>query len=285
MSKNNKLNPWLKFDFEDFFEDEFVSEMTDEAVGFYMRILRSAWKNGCSIPKDHDRIRSKFKMTKHKFKVLWPQIEPCFFEQDGKLFQRRLLNEFLDLEKTFQKNSDIGRENQKKGQQRLKDANSNGEQDSENSEKRTNISSVDSVNRPPPPPTYKTEPIKNLPTNSYSNKTKFQISQAMNQHKNVFNDDVNHNSPLMKKLWLALCSIPQIDPEKRRILAYVIQAKDTKSAKNSDERLRLGITMVKGARYAPADNSDSKAKQLISSWGDDLGLDTRILSLIPDKAC
>jgi uncharacterized protein YdaU (DUF1376 family) len=276
--KRKKI-PWMKFNPDEFIEDENVMLMCDEAIGLYMRILCYSWNKG-SIPKEHDKIRAIFKLSKHKFTKLWKELEPCFFEKDLRLFQKRLLQEIQWTENYFQQKSDSGSKGADVRWQDHNKAKAQPMQDSDNSELRTESleSSVDSVNTPPV-----TEPInKASKKTSYSNKTCWLISQAINDHKEVFEGGSVTNSPKMKMLFLALLSVPEIDKENERLLAYVIQAKEAEKPKTTGERLSYAISLLKGAKYAPADSCLQTAKDLLNKWRSESDISENVLKVIPN---
>lgn len=129
-----KTMPWFKLYPKDFMDDENVKMMDDEALGLYMRMIFHCWTHG-SIPVDEAQIMKLFKLTKHKFKKVWPQIFSCFFEKDSRFFQNRLERERLEVENNFQQKSDSGKQGAEKRwhrhKQRHESANGETMQDTE----------------------------------------------------------------------------------------------------------------------------------------------------------
>ena len=128
-----KQIPWIKFNPTDFMDDENVCLMCDEALGLYMRILCYSWKNE-SIPNDPAKIMRIFKLSKHKFSKLWPELESCFFQEGERLFQKRLTAELNEARNYFQQKSDSGSEGAKRRWHRHKSANGKTMQDKDREE-------------------------------------------------------------------------------------------------------------------------------------------------------
>lgn len=66
--------------------------MTNEEFGCYVRLLCHAWLEG-SIPSEPVRLARILKVRPQTFDRVWPAISPCFFEEDNRLFQKRLEKE------------------------------------------------------------------------------------------------------------------------------------------------------------------------------------------------
>ncbi len=107
MSEKNKKFQWFKFYPKDFMDDEEVKSMDYEAIGLYWVMLCHCWTND-SMPSDHKKLQRIFKVSSHKFKKLWIQINEKFFEKDSRYFNKRILEEKNNLEKDFRKKSDSG---------------------------------------------------------------------------------------------------------------------------------------------------------------------------------
>lgn len=120
--------PWFKFNPNDFLNDGTVKMMSYEARGLYITIICQCWFED-SIPSDPDHIIKMFNLTKHKFKTLWPQMSDKFFEENGKLFNRRVFKEKKDFEIHLQQKRDSGRKGAEKRWQTHKSANGKSIQD------------------------------------------------------------------------------------------------------------------------------------------------------------
>ena len=276
-----KKMQWFKFYPKDFLDDEDVKAMDYEGIGLYIVMLSHCWTND-SMPIDEKKLARIFKLTPHKFKKLWNQVKDKFFEKNGRLFNKRILDEKEYLKKDFKEKSDIGKKNANKRWHPHDGTNANrissAMQDPENPEKRIRISPVNPVSTPPP-----TEPKNNKSKNrKYDNKTCGKIAQVINDHRKVFEGDVLNNSPAMQKLFSALLRVPGIDPESQRLLAYVVQAKAASSDMVINKRLGYAIALLKEPKYAPSDESLQTAKELLNSWLGDSDQQKQVAALLPD---
>lgn len=62
--------------------------------GCYLLLLMNMWlRPSCSLPDDPKELAVLCRMTKTKFKKIWPSIEPFFEKKDGKITQKRLTKE------------------------------------------------------------------------------------------------------------------------------------------------------------------------------------------------
>ena len=116
----NKLerNPlyWFKFNVRDFCADQELQRMTDYQLGWWIKLLVSAWHNGGYLPADHDSLwrlagaASKKRFQKHSGLVLSAYVE---VEIAGKprLMHQRLALDYADtLERWLKKFTNGGNE-------------------------------------------------------------------------------------------------------------------------------------------------------------------------------
>ncbi|WP_260928198.1 YdaU family protein [Novosphingobium sp. 9] len=73
-----------------------TAHLTLEEDGAYMRLLRLCWRTPrCSIPDDHEWIKRRLRVDQDTFdRVVAPIIDEFFKRSRGRIFQKRLLQEF-----------------------------------------------------------------------------------------------------------------------------------------------------------------------------------------------
>lgn len=81
------------------FVDDFeaaTAHLTFEEDGAYNRLMRLCWRSpGCTIPDDVDWIRRRMRATVDEFdRVIAPILEEFFKRRNGRVFQKRLLEEY-----------------------------------------------------------------------------------------------------------------------------------------------------------------------------------------------
>jgi uncharacterized protein YdaU (DUF1376 family) len=84
--------PAFQFYPADFLSDGRVMQMTLAECGAYIRLLCVAWIEG-GLPADQDRLAQILGLAPRSFLKLWPALQPCFQEHDGRLTQKRLEHE------------------------------------------------------------------------------------------------------------------------------------------------------------------------------------------------
>ena len=286
--------PWMKLVVDDILSSGFVSMLNDAEYTAYMKLMLFQWRYA-AIPNDMARIsnysgkdpRTTKKIMAHlhnKFAGKVHLMSHSMATGNAEFMFNIKLHAVRVQQVTNHKQAVI---NGKKGGSTSKTPQAHASRsappnpisnsDTKNSELRENlvISSVNSEDSDIP-----TEPEKKSKKTNYSNKTGWAISQAVNAHKAVFEGDVLNNSPAMKKLFMALLNVPEIDPEHQRILAYIIQAKEAPKPKNLRERLGYAISLLKDPKYAPADSAMQIAKDLISQWSKDTGAKKKVAQII-----
>src|SRR5262245_43898890 len=90
-------SPAFAFYPKDILTDEAVLQMTDEALGVYVRLLCHAWLEG-SIPAEPSKLARMLRSNRRRFDTLWEAISPCWVpstEQDSRLVNPRLEAERL----------------------------------------------------------------------------------------------------------------------------------------------------------------------------------------------
>lgn len=282
-----KKIPWFKFDPIDFMDDENVKMMCDEAIGLYIRILCHSWTHD-SIPADDESIMALFKLSKHKFKKLWPKIKKCFYLENERFFNNRLSKELQEAKNNFIRNSENGKKGAEKvwGGHRKAIGGANAVANGESMQDSDSDSDLDldksSVNSNDIGASVRTETEPNNKISKYSPKTGILISKAINAHRDVFEGDVMDNSLKVKRLFLELLRVPGIDSERQRVLAYLIQAKTATKSKPLRDRLGYAISIIKSPKYAPADASMQTAKELLNQWTGESNGGKKLAQLAPD---
>lgn len=268
-----KKIPWFKFNPIDFMDDEAVKMMCDEAIGLYVRMLCHCWTHD-SMPVGEENIMRLFKISKHKYKKLWPKIESCFFEEKKRFFNHRLSKEKHNTEKTFLKKSKTGTENANKRWELHNLGNAVAMQDPDpdkDPDKRTN-------NSPVPSSESKTGTGPNNSKSKISARAGYQISQAVNGHSNAFMTDITENAPIVRKLLNKLLSVREVASEPERLLGFILQAR---RAEGVVDRVAYCISIIKNSKHQVADGCLQDAKILMRSWTDG-EIDQRVADIIPD---
>jgi len=65
--------------------------MDDREFGFYIRLLNHSWLNN-GVPSDLKRLAVIMGRTFGYVTKIWPSISPCFFERDGRFFNKKQEN-------------------------------------------------------------------------------------------------------------------------------------------------------------------------------------------------
>ena len=292
--------PWMKLIVGDILASGFVSMLSDMEYTAYMKLMLFQWRYA-AIPDDMARISNYLGKDPRTTKKIMAHLHTKFTGRVHLMSHSMatkkadfMFNIKLHMVRVQQvANHKQAVINGKKGgsSQKTTEASASppappsppSNSDTQNSELReTELkSSVNSVIQCDPPPLRKTtEPINKAKKTNYSNKTCWAISQAINNHRAVFEGEALNDSPVMKKLFIALVSVPEIDPENQRLLAYVIQAKEAPKPKNLEERLGYAISLLKAPKYAPADSAMQTAKDLISLWQENTGVKRQIADII-----
>ena len=274
----DKEIPWIKFSFNDFMNDEKVCLMCDEAIGLYIRILAYSWKHE-SIPKEHEKIIRIFGLTKHKFKKLWVELEPCFFEKNSRLYQKRLLEELSEAKNYFQQKSDSGSKGAEVTWQRYRQR-----QESANGESMLDLdldTQTEEVIKPSKPSDSqgsKTRPLKTK-KQEISKGGGFAVANAVTSHKDALDIQCGDTSPRVRKLHEALLCVSEVASEPERLLAFILQAR---RAEIVDSRVGYCITIIKDPKFQVADKCLTDAKRIIRDWhGTEIV--AKVQKIIPNK--
>jgi uncharacterized protein YdaU (DUF1376 family) len=84
-----RKDPALLLFGSDFYEDEDVLQMDLEQQGAYLRLLWLAWRND-GLPTDPACLAKMLHVSLKRFTArIWPAIQACWHEQDGRLRQKR----------------------------------------------------------------------------------------------------------------------------------------------------------------------------------------------------
>lgn len=272
-----KKIPWFKFNPMDYMNDENVKLMCLEAKGLYVDMLCHCWEND-GMPDDNESIRTIFHLSKHKFNKLWKKISPCFFSKGERLFNHRQEKEKAELENYFEQKSVSGKKGAEKrwhthnlaNSEKMQDKDSDSDSDKEEYKSSEVENSV----------SESSEPLNLVVKNSQQ--YGLLISREINRHQSIFNGQSGNDSPTMKRLFVSLLSVMSRHMDEQKVLAYVIQAKESKSPKNSDERMALAISVLKAPKFAPADSAMKSAKDLLALWAANSDVGKRVASITPD---
>lgn len=88
-----------------------TNHLTLEEDGAYSRLLRLCWRTaGCSVPNDPQWLAKRMRITEEAFeRVLRPVIEEFFTLENGRLFQKRLRQEYDYVTDVVAKRKEAGR--------------------------------------------------------------------------------------------------------------------------------------------------------------------------------
>lgn len=101
--------PYLPLYVNDFEGD--TAHLTLEEDGAYNRLIRLCWRtSGCSIPNDPAWIMKRLRINKKQYDaVIKPLIVEFFIVKKGRVFQKRLKEEFLKINKTISERKKAGK--------------------------------------------------------------------------------------------------------------------------------------------------------------------------------
>ena len=98
-----KVPPWFSFWVNDFLSSSKVELMKPEMVGGYLFLLLKEWQSSdCSLPVE-DVILAKYSRLERRWSRCRDVILRCFVEQDGKLYNPKLLEVRWDAIKKIEK--------------------------------------------------------------------------------------------------------------------------------------------------------------------------------------
>jgi uncharacterized protein YdaU (DUF1376 family) len=83
-----KRLPFFKWFPADAESDELYSSMDDQELGFFHRCLNKSWLNN-GLPSEPTELCRVLKMTLPNFERVWRRVQKAFYEQDGRLYNRR----------------------------------------------------------------------------------------------------------------------------------------------------------------------------------------------------
>ena len=84
--------PAFQFYAADFLSDANVASMTYEERGVYITLLCYCWNEG-SVPCRLADLRRLLRIDARRFAAVWPAVQRCFLESNGRLTQSRLERE------------------------------------------------------------------------------------------------------------------------------------------------------------------------------------------------
>lgn len=85
----HEQSPAFQFYPKDFLADGNVAGMSMAERGAYITLLCVCWREG-SLPMDTKRLAHMVGATHQAFARVWPAVQACFEEQDGRLVHKRL---------------------------------------------------------------------------------------------------------------------------------------------------------------------------------------------------
>lgn len=93
MGKKKKRSPAFQFWPKDFLSSMRVQAMSVEEVGAYFLLLINSWlqEDQCYLPADDELLRKVSRMVTEQWVTHRSVILSCFEEEDGRIFNRRLL--------------------------------------------------------------------------------------------------------------------------------------------------------------------------------------------------
>lgn len=100
--------PAFQFYPKDFLTDGNVAVMSMQERGCYITLLCTCWLEQ-SLPSSHDKLSKLVGLPIAAFRKVWPAIQPCFIEADGRLTHKRLEIEREKQEIYRRRQSDAGR--------------------------------------------------------------------------------------------------------------------------------------------------------------------------------
>jgi len=98
----------------DLLADPQVAPMTLEEFGAYVVLLCHAWM-GEGLPDDHKHLARLLKVSPRKFKAIWQMVGPCWHEEGGRLYQKRMEEVRREQRKFREKQSNNGKKKGQKG--------------------------------------------------------------------------------------------------------------------------------------------------------------------------
>lgn len=93
--------------------DERYYSMTDQELGFFHRCLNHAWGNN-GLPADLDQLAKLMRISRYYLDSVWPAVGACFYEEGGRLFNKRQEKERARALAVGEANKRAGNANAKK---------------------------------------------------------------------------------------------------------------------------------------------------------------------------
>ena len=84
-------SPAFQFYPKDFLMDDKVAVMNLEQIGAYMKLMCFCWNND-GLPNDKDELKSMCG-NPETWETIWKKVSKCFYENNGKLYNKRLEKE------------------------------------------------------------------------------------------------------------------------------------------------------------------------------------------------
>jgi uncharacterized protein YdaU (DUF1376 family) len=99
--------PYFRFYTNDWLGSQAIATMTPAEEGAYIRLLAFAWNSqDCGLPDDDDKLAAISRLGADWHKGSGQVVRRCFFQQNGKLFNAKLLGEREHADTVSSKRSD-----------------------------------------------------------------------------------------------------------------------------------------------------------------------------------
>lgn len=270
--------PYIKFWINDYRNDPEVKLMDFETRGFYLEMIFECWLWNGKLPSDINKLSTVMNTNTRTCKRL---LAKCCFKwqlNDGWFTNSRVTQEILKITEKSNKCRESANIRHHGGANATSNASSfDMPLIAHSSDTEYNVSVNSKVMTSP---SEQLSQNKTEPKTEVSKQTGWVISQEIKAHKAIFTPDVMKDSPMMKKLLTRLLNVREIKTPEIKLLAYIIQAKTAKKPKNQEERVSYAISLVKNAKYAPADSAMVTAKELIQNWTDESGAAKQVANLV-----
>lgn len=101
--------PYIPFYIDDY--EAATNFMTAEQDGIYFRLIRLCWRTvGCSVPNDHKWLMQRLRLSEDQFKdIALPIINEFFNKKKGRVYQKRLSEEYEKIHETIKARSEAGK--------------------------------------------------------------------------------------------------------------------------------------------------------------------------------
>jgi len=101
--------PYIPFYIDDY--EAATAHLTAEEDGIYFRLIRLCWRTpGCSVPNDEAWIKRRLRVSDAQYNdIVKMIIEDYFKTKKGRIYQKRLQEEFAKAKSKFESRSEAGK--------------------------------------------------------------------------------------------------------------------------------------------------------------------------------